>query len=175
MSDARRRLNWAVICPRLLGLPDGPSVRHTRGHTRCSVLLPFTLGEGARFCHHDERLLAAPGNSPHYLSDSLRHKRKGCEERFTEARRTKCANLNNLRPTSRKRSRPSSQYLEKRLSRQIGKRRGNDSNQTCWALPLPSSHNPMTSSQGKGPSWMPARVPQQCVLSTLLPPPTWRP
>lgn len=38
MSGARRRLNWAVICPRLLGLPDGPPVRHTHGHTPAKLL-----------------------------------------------------------------------------------------------------------------------------------------
>lgn len=100
-------------------------------------------------------------------------KEMGCEDRFTGARRINCANLKDPRPASRKRSSPSSQDLEKRLSRQIGKRRGNGSNQSCWAPPLPSSRNPMTSSQGKGPSWIPAGVPQQCVLTTLLPALKW--
>jgi len=117
-----------------------------RGHTRCSVLLPFMLVKSGRFSHHDERLRAHLVILRTTYPTFFVTKEMGCEEGFTRALRVKCANLNDPRPTSRKRSPPSSQDLEKRRSRQIGKRRGNDSNQNCWAPPLPSSRNPMTSS-----------------------------
>lgn len=59
------------------GMAGSVSVRHTRGHTRCSVLRPFIFVEGARFSHDDERLRAHPGNSPHYVSNAVRRKSNG--------------------------------------------------------------------------------------------------
>ncbi len=37
----RRRLNWRVRAPYSLGMFDGESVRHTRGHTRRFLLATF--------------------------------------------------------------------------------------------------------------------------------------
>ena len=41
-TATRRRLNWTVRSPYLLGMLGVASVRHTRGHTRCFLLASFS-------------------------------------------------------------------------------------------------------------------------------------
>lgn len=78
----RRRLNWRLFVSVYNGMAGSVSVRHTRGHTRRSVLLPFIFIEGARFSHDDEQLRAHPGNSPHYASNAVRRKSNGLGRSF---------------------------------------------------------------------------------------------